>query len=414
MKIFAFLASTCASVVTSQIPSYAETSVTPARFGYAAEDMNPAAPTTNKIEFAKICTEFGEGYFYIPGTDTCLRISGEVRADYRSYQPAPLNYSTTKPKAGRNSEQDAYDFRAEGRIKFDARTRTEYGLLRSFLQVNARVGRNSESEIGSTFVIDKAFLQLDGWTAGFAHTYFGIYDLDYAHSIFGPYYSSQSTVNLLAYTADFGRGFSATISIEDGGEHRTTVDPAIEIGGESLGYGGKRIPDLVDIVRLQQDWGQVAAFGALHEIRYAAPGYDTDRKWAAGASATIKIPSINGEFVAEGTYADGVMNYLGLSTPDASYVSASDAFATNKGWSLTGEVGAQLTPAIKAYLIGSFVNVDMAAGKDFSRLAVTGDVRYAMGKGCEIIGELGYLNQTLASSDSEDAWIGGVRLRRTY
>ena len=34
------------------------------------------------VEYVKVCSEFGPGFFYIPGSDTCLKISGEYRADY--------------------------------------------------------------------------------------------------------------------------------------------------------------------------------------------------------------------------------------------------------------------------------------------------------------------------------------------
>src|SRR5450432_4801992 len=31
------------------------------------------------IEYVKICSAYGAGFWYIPGTDTCLRISGGIR-----------------------------------------------------------------------------------------------------------------------------------------------------------------------------------------------------------------------------------------------------------------------------------------------------------------------------------------------
>src|SRR5579864_3737259 len=34
-------------------------------------------------EYVKVCSAHGEGFFYIPGTDTCLQISGHVRLDYQ-------------------------------------------------------------------------------------------------------------------------------------------------------------------------------------------------------------------------------------------------------------------------------------------------------------------------------------------
>src|SRR3954469_864493 len=34
------------------------------------------------VEYVKICTLYREGFYYIPGTDICLKIGGYVRADY--------------------------------------------------------------------------------------------------------------------------------------------------------------------------------------------------------------------------------------------------------------------------------------------------------------------------------------------
>jgi hypothetical protein len=31
------------------------------------------------VEYVKICSAYGDGFFYIPGTDTCLKIGGYVR-----------------------------------------------------------------------------------------------------------------------------------------------------------------------------------------------------------------------------------------------------------------------------------------------------------------------------------------------
>src|SRR4029453_7561419 len=39
------------------------------------------------VEYVKICNLYGAGFYYIPGTDTCIKIGGYVRADY-SYNTA--------------------------------------------------------------------------------------------------------------------------------------------------------------------------------------------------------------------------------------------------------------------------------------------------------------------------------------
>ncbi|MFK3668499.1 porin, partial [Ochrobactrum teleogrylli] len=39
------------------------------------------APEPEAVEYVRVCDAYGAGYFYIPGTETCLRIHGYVRYD---------------------------------------------------------------------------------------------------------------------------------------------------------------------------------------------------------------------------------------------------------------------------------------------------------------------------------------------
>ena len=34
------------------------------------------------VEYVKICSIYGAGFFYIPGTDSCIKIGGWIRAEY--------------------------------------------------------------------------------------------------------------------------------------------------------------------------------------------------------------------------------------------------------------------------------------------------------------------------------------------
>ena len=49
--------------------------------GAQAADLptRKAAP----VQYVKICDAYGAGFFYIPGTDTCLRVGGQVVAQMR-------------------------------------------------------------------------------------------------------------------------------------------------------------------------------------------------------------------------------------------------------------------------------------------------------------------------------------------
>ena len=46
------------------------------------------------VEYVKVCDAYGAGFFFIPGTDTCLKVGGYVRAEYQ-YTPGKSVYSTT-------------------------------------------------------------------------------------------------------------------------------------------------------------------------------------------------------------------------------------------------------------------------------------------------------------------------------
>src|SRR6202158_989201 len=51
--------------------------------GAQAADMPvKAAP----VQYVKICSLYGDGFYYIPGTDTCLKIGGYVRVQVEAGQ----------------------------------------------------------------------------------------------------------------------------------------------------------------------------------------------------------------------------------------------------------------------------------------------------------------------------------------
>lgn len=104
--------------------------------------------------------------------------------------------------------------------------------------------------------------------AGYAHSFFGFYDNEYGDTIWAPYYAQSSTVNLLAYTAQFGGGLSGTLSIEDGRDHQTGRYNYLYNTGANFAktQGGQQFPDVVGQLRLEQGWGSLAAQAACINI----------------------------------------------------------------------------------------------------------------------------------------------------
>ena len=57
----------------------------------AAQAADLPMTKAEAVEYVKVCTEFGEGFFYIPGTDTCLKISrrSSRRLSFRTIVSTP-------------------------------------------------------------------------------------------------------------------------------------------------------------------------------------------------------------------------------------------------------------------------------------------------------------------------------------
>ncbi len=52
------------------------------------------------VDYVRVCTAYGAGFFYIPGSDTCLRLSGRARYDYL--------YQASKVRTGTGGDVSGY------------------------------------------------------------------------------------------------------------------------------------------------------------------------------------------------------------------------------------------------------------------------------------------------------------------
>lgn len=71
----------------------------------AASSVAQAAdlPAAEPVEYVRICDAYGVGFFFIPGTDTCLRISGLVRMDITISSDNWVNTPSTNATVGGQS-----------------------------------------------------------------------------------------------------------------------------------------------------------------------------------------------------------------------------------------------------------------------------------------------------------------------
>jgi hypothetical protein len=305
----------------------------------------------------KVCSIYGAGFFYIPGTDTCIKIGGWVRAEM-DFNAGGSHNPANNGALGRNNRIDTIDVTMRDRfvISNDIRTQTEYGTLRAYTR--AGFDWTTPEENGGRFYIERAFIQFAGFTFGRSQSYFDFYAnvMYYTGYIGGTSSTGAPGTDLVAYTAAFGNGFTATLAIEDAAKRRAAVwdagtdaltisalpGPSLPGPGNPIGgagttpvgdYAAVQVPDIVGALRVDQAWGSAQIAGALHQVRggyygnnvtgnaLIGPGGYTQvapgDKWgfAAMAGLVVNLPWAKGDQVwVEGAYTVGAVSYTGFNT----------------------------------------------------------------------------------------------------
>ncbi|WP_024279438.1 porin [Xanthobacter sp. 126] len=302
------------------------------------------------VEYVKVCSAYGAGYFYIPGTDTCIKIGGYARFDtyvnsVGTFNPAISSNTGTYfngPGAGtfaypfKDGDDPDYLTRVRGVMDIDARTQTDYGTLRSYVRFGIEWNSSSGAGVGpaNNPYFERAFIQFSGFTFGYTQSFF---DTGTSYMLTTPYAGSNMWTTTLAYTAQFGNGFSATLSVEDAANRTTgvqmtgsTAQPVFNVSTSATGLtytnyqGGQQAPDIVANLRYDGAWGSVQLSGALHQVvaelpLYAGfyPGMGTTSQWgwALGAYAEFKLPMLaaGDSLYLQANYEQGAVSYIGLS-----------------------------------------------------------------------------------------------------
>src|SRR3982075_796681 len=87
------------------------------------------------VEYVRICSLYGAGFFYIPGTDTCLKLGGYLRVDTTFNGNGVQDQPAWSGDTGQgNRYRDYFSTRSRLALTVDTRTATEYGVVRTFGQ----------------------------------------------------------------------------------------------------------------------------------------------------------------------------------------------------------------------------------------------------------------------------------------
>ncbi|TYO66564.1 porin [Bradyrhizobium hipponense] len=292
------------------------------------------------VEYVKICSLYGAGFYYMPGTDTCIKLGGYLRADAILGGAGDYNFQQGANAGSNNRLTNYYTGRARFDFNVDTRTATEYGVVRTYADLifswdsQTVTGSNpSAFSTGSASLgLYHAFIQFAGFTFGRTVSIFDApwqsYPAGGPDTIPGGS-NHVNGVNQVAYTADFGQGITGSLALQD---ETTANNGQSNLWNVSSGtaaqfvtgvygandWGGTRTPDIIGQVRVDQAWGLAQISVAAHELHTAyygatePTGHPSDKwGWAVQGALSIKnIPTGAGDSInLQAVYTDGATRY---------------------------------------------------------------------------------------------------------
>ncbi|GAB1715899.1 MAG: porin [Nitrobacter sp.] len=293
------------------------------------------------VEYVKVCSLYGAGFYYIPGTDTCIKLGGFARVDLGvNTNTVFLGNTNVAAGSSQNRLTNGFTWRSRADLNIDTRTATEYGVVRTYFDAfftwtsgsygGLGNGTTSYSATGDTpangtLGANYAFIQFAGFTMGKAVSQFSTPWVASPGDIFDGLVGGGGTstgVNQFTYTAEFGNGVSGSIGVQDPTQYyQAGVNNLVVPGPYGYGtsdYAGTTVPDIVGQLRVDQAWGLFQASVAAHDNNAAyygatqTSGGPGDKwGWAGQIGLQIKnIPTGPGDTISvQGVYTDGATRY---------------------------------------------------------------------------------------------------------
>ena len=259
----------------------------------AADAIVAAEP--EPVEYVKVCDAFGKGYFYIPGTETCLKLSGYVRTQL----------SFKADGYGINGKGD-YDAESKATFNVEAKSDTEFGALTGYI--------NFELKDTGDVNLDGAWINVAGFDVG---NFYNWWD-DGINGDGMSLGSSRTRQNAIRYTYD-GGGFTAGAAVEELVTTNASSNDDIGLSGK-LGYAV----------------GGVSA--------WVIASYDFDADEAA----------FKGKFSAD--VGPGTFQLAGIYAADPSYYWSTSEWTVAGSYSIKATDKLTITPAVQYFGDYGFVS----------------------------------------------------------
>jgi hypothetical protein len=421
------------------------------------------------VEYVRVCNVGGVTGWTLPGSDTCVKFSGYMTGQFEGgnlttqYNWGSINNAITAigtanpalsaalsaipagPAGQANqrvliaaspAQQNTTFYRNEtgwttrANFGFDLASNTAYGPLIAHFDLNSENGNGFDNTGGYTY-LNTGYVTWAGITAGKAQSFFSFTGGgDNWANFLSPDQKGFNEPDVLAYTASFGGGFSATIALQspgcEGGGPNTTLGsnctlpggsgPGTEVlaGYPNLQYGGQKWPDFVGVLHVKQGWGEAQVSGVIHNVNVADTQFNSDSTtigavcgplgdqycnyqhnqvgWAIDAGVKVNLPSFGAgdDALLTGAYGRSAVWYAGMGPgemmwgeggqvngngqpmylSDAYFNPLTNQWSAPTAWSLSGLIEHHFTPQFYIDLEGS-----------------VGQIKWSnMGGGCSILG----------------------------
>jgi hypothetical protein len=322
---------------------------------FAADAIVAAEPEA--VEYVRVCDAYGTGYFYIPGTETCLKIEGYIRFQ--------VNVGDN-PGGDNDSDWDAV---TRGQVQFTAKSDTEYGPLTGVIVMQF----NADNATDQDAILDSAYLDVAGFRAGLFYSWWDD-GLSGETDDIGSVVTLHNSMRYQYESGTFYAGLSVD-ELEDGvykaGEEANNVGVAFGVGGTAGAFSYQ-----------------------------VTGGWDFDNEdGAIRAMGTVDIGP--GTLGLAGVYSSG---------PNSYYSSAEWAVAAEYAIKATDKL--KITPAVQYY--GNYFGGSKVVPDDFDGL---GDAwKVGLTVDYQIVDNF-YAKasvQYLDPDDGDDSTTGYFRLQRSF
>ncbi|KQR32118.1 hypothetical protein ASF91_11055 [Rhizobium sp. Leaf155] len=337
----------------------------------AADAIVAAEP--EPLEYVRVCDAFGTGFFYIPGTETCLKFGGYVR----------FQTEFGRDRSG-TSDWDSF---TRAQFEVDTRTDTELGALRGFIgfrgNADSGVGgatAGTSGNQGSGVFVDQAFIELGGLKVGKFYSWW-----DDGLSGEADVLSTNALFNSIRYTYDAG-SFWAGISVDElegtGSQFATVTGPAVGgifpatqeldnnvgiTGGIGGNFGGAAL-QLIGSYDVDQEEGAVrliataeigpGTLGLAGVWASGANAYYAESEWAIAAEYAIK--ATDRLTITPGAQWFGNVADRGVIVADGSSVILANDFSNRDAWQAGITVDYKITEGLSTKVAVNYYDEDGA------------------------------------------------------